>query len=282
MLKKLLKYEWKSTNKIGGLLMLTGVGIGILGCLTILIVSNFINNDAAIAGFGALLGIMALVVFALCLVSIIYGGFIYLGVKFYKSMYGDEGYLMHTLPVTTHQLLLSKTIIAGIWSFLFSFLVVLVYIGFGSTVAAVSGADLGEALGILFRGFAEAFGEMDLDDKLLFIAIIVMYIISFFTGMTALFGCFTVGQLFRKHRGIMGLLCYVLFLVVNWFASMICNTALFLGEFGGRYDSELYHTADPFTYVLARMALGMLLNILMGVGMYFVAYYINEKKLNLE
>lgn len=35
--------------------------------------------------------------------------------RFYKNLLGSEGYLMHTLPVTVHQLIWSKLIAAVVW-----------------------------------------------------------------------------------------------------------------------------------------------------------------------
>ena len=42
--------------------------------------------------------------------------------RFYKSMYGREGYLTHTLPVTSNKLILSKVISATIISFTTAFI----------------------------------------------------------------------------------------------------------------------------------------------------------------
>ena len=47
---------------------------------------------------------------------------IYIAVRFYKNLYTDEGYLMHTLPVTPRQLLVSKLTVGSLWSFLVTIL----------------------------------------------------------------------------------------------------------------------------------------------------------------
>ena len=59
------------------------------------------------------------------LIAVSLGITIYLAVHFYKTMYTDEGYLTHTLPVGGRELLWSKLIPMAAWSLLTMLVVVL-------------------------------------------------------------------------------------------------------------------------------------------------------------
>lgn len=122
MLGKLIKYEWKSIYKLCSILLGAMILTSLLGCIilrTPLVVELF-RSSSSIAytemqQTALVLMIMAgAVMYVLILMAVTYGILIYMGVHFYKSMYTDEGYLTHTLPVTGQQLLNSKIPVSGI------------------------------------------------------------------------------------------------------------------------------------------------------------------------
>lgn len=110
MLRKLLKYEFYATGRyilpILAVLLLTSAAAG----LSIRVLGSP-NAGRAASAFAAIfvvlffLSVMALA--AVTVVVIVY--------RFYKNLLDKEGYLMHTLPVTVHQLLWSKLIVAVVW-----------------------------------------------------------------------------------------------------------------------------------------------------------------------
>lgn len=105
MLRKLIKYDLKVFGKI--MIPLWGVMI-ILGLIRG-IQSQFDN-----ASFVKEIVLIFYFIFIVNLIIIIQ--------RFYKSMYGQEGYLTHTLPITANKLILSKVISATIISFTTAFL----------------------------------------------------------------------------------------------------------------------------------------------------------------
>lgn len=105
MLRKLIKYDLKVFGKI--MIPLWGVMI-ILGLIRG-IQSQFDN-----ASFIKEIVLIFYFIFIVNLIIIIQ--------RFYKSMYGQEGYLTHTLPITANKLILSKVISATIISFITAFL----------------------------------------------------------------------------------------------------------------------------------------------------------------
>lgn len=113
MLGKLIKNEFKSTaHSMFGVFMAAGVTF-----LVMLLVFLFKVRALMILS-SVVLGAIAVAVLIITMFSIIS--------MFNKSLYGAQGYLSFTLPVTGKQLLASKTIVSLIWvsiSFLFAILV---------------------------------------------------------------------------------------------------------------------------------------------------------------
>ena len=110
MLKQLLKYEFKATKSLYFGLYLA------LALLSVVLGVSFRQENAWAdnTNFGRLEVILMVlylsVIFAiavLCFVSMVQ--------RFYKNLLGREGYLMHTLPVTETQLILSKLITSMVW-----------------------------------------------------------------------------------------------------------------------------------------------------------------------
>lgn len=110
MLKQLLKYEFKATKSLYFGLYLA------LALLSVVLGVTFRQENARVdnTNFGRLEVILMVlylsVIFAiavLCFVSTIQ--------RFYKNLLGREGYLMHTLPVTETQLILSKLLTSMVW-----------------------------------------------------------------------------------------------------------------------------------------------------------------------
>ena len=108
MLKQLLKYEFKATGRVYGGLYLA------LAVLSVLLGVSFRGKTILPenAGQVTLLLILAYVlvlvaIAVLCIVTMIQ--------RFYQNLLGREGYLMHTLPVTESQLILSKLLSTMVW-----------------------------------------------------------------------------------------------------------------------------------------------------------------------
>ena len=120
MLGKLMKYEWKNIWKAGTLMLLGMLVVTVIGCVVLRMPgvaeffdSNDVNGAQAwlvISSFAA-----TLILYVIMLLASTWGMLIFLGIRFYRSMYTDEGYLSHTLPVTANQLFLSKVLVSGVW-----------------------------------------------------------------------------------------------------------------------------------------------------------------------
>ncbi len=114
MLKKLLKYDWKSVSLLllilhGILLVYTLIGrLGIaFGISTP--ADTLVSSVTTVYGIAAGLYILVYVLF---IFAIVVATYVYLAIRFQKNLFSDEGYLTHTLPVSPAKLIWSKMLVA--------------------------------------------------------------------------------------------------------------------------------------------------------------------------
>lgn len=119
MLGKLIKHEFKATGR--KLLPLCAA------CLVLGTLANLALRMEAIHSSDALqvVSTIILILFGISILAVTVGGFVILVLRFRDNLLTDEGYLMFSLPVSPHQLLLSKIITAALWCLIFMAVVLL-------------------------------------------------------------------------------------------------------------------------------------------------------------
>lgn len=288
MLGKLIKYEWKSVYKIGCVLLLTIFAVTLLG--SIMMRMPFVTDVfAATNGNGyasdqqafiTLFGMtVSFVLYVLLLVGAIYGITIYLGVHFYKTMYTDEGYLTHTLPVTPHQILISKILVGGLWQIIINVTMILsvavLVTVFGGTIFQSTHTDM--SIFEVWEQIGEGFMELNYllgsgAFRHYIIGMILLLLTTPFTGLMTMFGAFTLGQTSSKHKVMMGILCYVgLLFITNILKAMVQMLIAFAVQ-----------DIDGNTILVVQNDALVIVSVILGVVMYFVSHLIISKHLNLE
>lgn len=287
MLGKLIKHEWKSVYKIGCVMLIAVLSVTLIGCLyfsTPMWRELFIGTSevddfaAAIAG---LIGMGSLLVSVVMVTGAMYGMMIYLGVRFFRSMYTDEGYLAHTLPVTPHQLLGSKLIVGGIWVLIVnvaSILSILVMI-FSMIASIMEGAmpemNVWNAMQKLLDEFVVMYEtELGMDMVHYAVTMILTVIIGAFSGIMTIYGALTIGQLSRKHKAMMGILTFFGFGLVYMIIGMVVSMVSMASAITQGTNGEVSMNA-PYDGSL-------IISIITGVALYFLSCFIIKKKLNLD
>ena len=297
MLGKLMKYEWKNIWKAGTLMLLGMLVFTVIGCVVLRMPGGVVtglldNNDinATQSWFVLSSFVATLILYVIMLLASTWGMLIFLGIRFYRSMYTDEGYLSHTLPVTANQLFLSKILVSGVWYLFIS-------IGIGISVVALVVSlmtgllNIGELSSVLtqYNGniwefLADAFYELgrtyeeEMGINLLHygITLLLTYVAGPFITMVTLFGALTIGQLSSKHKGFMGILTYA---GVTILSSIIGSTVQSAFMFG----TNVMSSSGGFS-VTTNMAydINVITSLLIAAIMYGVSYYIMNRKLNLD
>ena len=118
MLRKLVKYELKSIYKFFFVLYAIIIAASITFISTIKTSSDALEVLGFSSGLLCMFGMIALSV----------GLLVFTITRFNRSLLGDEGYLMFTIPTSTHNIIWSKAIAILIFNLLSVFVVVLVMI----------------------------------------------------------------------------------------------------------------------------------------------------------
>ena len=225
----------------------------------------------AIGIFEFITGLMYFAVF----VALIVATLVIVIMRFYKGLLGDEGYLMHTLPVKPWQLITSKGIIAALIvmiSVLVAFLSILV-------LAGVSGLEtIPEMFGAL-----GAIWEEEPRMVLVIVEAIILLVLSVLKSVYQIYAALAIGQLANKHRILLSLGAYIgismimsiLFLLIVA-ASDSVGTISWLSVFIANNDS------DPFA--ISQMAIGIMfvLTAVQLAAFHVVTERILSLKLNLQ
>ncbi len=279
MLKKLFAHEWKDTWRLMAILNAAVILLTLCG----LIVFNkkglgqlFEGIDRyegsagfIIAGVGTYTFIYFVMIAALSITSTLY-----FFIRFYKNLYTDQGYLMHTLPVTEHELIWSKTFVAMIWRVISTVVAVAAVF---TLIASMIGKDFWDGLGEAFDEISVNIGSGKgvLVIVLFLIGSIASTLFSIFMGYTAV----SIGQQFAKNRALASIGVY---LGMNFAINLITN--LFTqGIVIGMSYSETVNRWEPTenTFIIAFL-IGDLIVIAASAGLYALTHHFMKKKLNLE
>ena len=110
MLKQLMKYEFKATKSLYFGLYLA------LALLSVVLGVSFRQENAGADHTNFVrLEVVLMVLYLSVIFAIAVLCFVSTVQRFYKNLLGREGYLMHTLPVTETQLILSKLLTSMVW-----------------------------------------------------------------------------------------------------------------------------------------------------------------------
>lgn len=181
-----------------------------LGILWAAVLVSSIFLGVAERGFGNLfsdgnmiastLNVIFTFVFAASFVAMLVGTIIVIILRFYRGLLGEEGYLMHTLPVKTWQLITAKGVVAAgivVVSILVSILALIISAGiYGAEVVQVF-KDIGLAIRecpmSLLAGFE----------------LLVLMILWILTKVYEVYASMSIGQLAGKHRALLSIGAYV-------------------------------------------------------------------------
>lgn len=260
MLGKLMKYEWKSTWKLLVPANLLIVIMTFFACVTVRIDFFEYNNNAV--NFAA---VMIILMYVLSMFVAMIGSAIYLIYHFYSSTYGDQGYLLHTLPVDKHHIIIAKVVVSAAWVLISSFLV---YV----SVLFLFNADrdiLSQFIDVLEGMVARTY-----DDKISGFAII-MALIALLVEMLArvlkVTACISLGQISSNHK----LLAAFAFYFAIYIAQQIVNTFHFV-VLGYIYDKTgTWEIGPSWEYAL-------ITGLIYTVVFYLITWYVMDRKLNLD
>ncbi|OFK85226.1 hypothetical protein [Streptococcus sp. HMSC056C01] len=168
--------------------------------------------------------------------------------RFKGSVYDRQGYLTLTLPVSEHQIILSKLLGAFIWSLASSLVFILsIYI-----ILVLTGANFLDifSLEYLFKFYVDSFWLS-----------VISFILSTVASILCIYLAISIGQLFNEYRTALAVLAYIVIQTILGFVGLNL-----------RIDID-YNWMISFEIVK---------DLILSVAFYLGTYYILKNKVNLQ
>ncbi len=264
MFGKLLKYDFRSMLKQFAFIWPAALVLAIVNRFTLDGLDSTSSVGETTAG-------IAMLVYVAILISMFIVAVIFVIQRFYKGLLGDEGYLMHTLPVEPWQLIGSKlacALVVTVVNILVAILSILLIVPWAAS-------DLKE----LFEGFQYLFAHWNIQATQIMIAMlefILFSLTSFAVGYLQLYLSMAIGHLFNKNRVAMSVIAFI---AIQVLLSILGNilarplSDLIYPAFSSLDGMPAYHTS-MWILIAGEMILA---------AVYFVGTeYILRKRLNLE
>ena len=271
MLAKLIHFEFKSTYKLFLILIgaefLLSIVLGVSVNTNLKIMSDrlaydpFYTSNSSTVSFILVLMVVG-IVFATFMM--IFGSSVQ---RFHKNLLSGQGYLMHTLPVTTWQLVLSKVIAYLIYVVLFVLAQIIslfgLLIGSGQFIDVIRSID--------FYWVERVIREiLNLD----FLQVCLTYLFSASRFLLLIYLCYAMGNLFPEHRLLVGIATFVILGVV--IPSLLNLPSILVYTFGA------VSIMNAFYYGMNYQTVTLLYTLIMNVVLFAATVYILHYHLNLE
>ena len=264
---KLMKFEFKQNT-----LSYLGLFLIFLSLAFVVpVVHREMNAD--------LISIMLQTVFVVLAVVIVIGIFVNAGRTYVNSMFKRPGYLTMTLPVNSHQLILSKIIPSMVWMILSLVVVVAgVFIFVFTSFDDMTITMLMDTFGDMFNLWGQMLMEYSFE--------CILYVVGLLGGLTkimvTLFMCLTIAHTswIKNHRIAVAVVLFVGIqllsgnLVINGESYSIAGSLL---ETFVIYDFDSY-----FQYYSTQLLVSTVLQWIQCAIPYAVIWYCLEKKLEIQ
>lgn len=251
MLGKYIKNEFKDTSKIMLILSAIIIGLTVIGRIGMTeVVSSFGSLNVISTMFNS---IYVLGILACCLLS-----FIYMADYFYKTMFGDTGYLTHTLPLKKHTIINVKLLVWFVWNFIIAFLVF-------ESILILGGSEYGVIdLNVKLGGILKNFGSIN---------IIFIMLLGFISQILEFMFCFSIGQLSNEHKVGFAVLAYIVVKIIGQILGFIFlfNSKMIISD--TMQLEEILNSTSLYAYIVTGISIAIY---------YFGTLYLSKNKLNLK
>ncbi|MBO5373620.1 MAG: hypothetical protein J6A75_13020 [Lachnospiraceae bacterium] len=270
MLGKLYKHEFKETAKPLIPLNLVLIVFTIIGA--IMLGTDILQNESF-----EILAVTCMMLYIMSIFTVFIVTMVYLTIRFYKTMYSRQGYLTHTLPVSTGSIINTKIIVSSLWMFVSMIITgmsvfILVKVTAGSELDA---AAFQEAVTV----FPEIFG-MELAEFVIWM--IVLCVISCIASVLMLFVSLSIGQLFHQHRVLASIIAYVVIYIIQQIIGTVSVLIMGIGNLDELAMDTASSTLNMASFYRGTFWMGLIQSLIFGIIFYVLCHYFTKKKLNLE
>ena len=273
MVGKLIKHEFRATARVMLLVYAVLAAAAVLANLSIRFMDT--TNNA----FLRFLFVLVTALFSTGVVAAVVITAVVMIVRFYRSLLKEQGYLMHTLPVSVHGHIWSKLIVSLVW---FAATFVLVWLLILATLLIQSGTQLGDLFAEMptMKEIVQALREEGMTPgslTVLGLEGVAYVILSCLTLCLHFYAAMSLGQMFSKKQV---LLSIVFFIAIN-IAFNILET--FTGA-SLLQHSQMFEVDTLPRILTAMQAVGggaILLKLVQGAILYAATFLPLKYRLNL-
>ncbi len=276
MTGKLIKYEIRSSIRLIGLIWIALLAVSVLLGIVMGIFDRLMQAHGAIAVLGKLLSVIPPLLYAGIFIAMFVITVLLVLLRFYKGLLGDEGYLMHTLPVKPWQLITAKGVVAAgvvIVSSIVAVLSIMILVGFDD----FSG---------MMRGIGNMLESLADEPKYILVVIegVILMVLSALQSVYRIYAAMAIGQLADKYRALASLAAYIainIALTVLFVAIILIGDATGLDYVLGRWLMGVDFTEKTFTIIQMTMGAMFLVTVVQLAAFHVITERILSLKLNL-
>lgn len=259
MFLRLVKHELRESFRLllpvfGGLLLMAGLARGSIALLEGV-------NDAAMR----VVGVTFVVFFFLGCGAAVVLTAVFLIQRFTRSVYGDEGYLTNTLPVSTHAILLSRLLVSAL-AVLACYCAIAV-----SVLLCLAGVRF---LQELHDTVGSIFGHVELDLSGAVLKSVATGTVGLLTMILQIFAAVAMGHSCNRSKTGMSILFYFALAIGKSLISNLCTALLRSGAL--QSASVTFQSAVDFS-----MLYSLAWNLVFCGVFYFLAWFMTRRHLNL-
>lgn len=257
MLGKLLKYDFRAMWKQFSIIWPAALVIALINRFTLPF-----NTKGGLVANNELVAVITMSVFVGVLCAMFVVAMVFVLTRFYKGLLGDEGYLMHTLPVQTWQLILSKLICALAVTILNVVVSMLAMV----LMMPIDWTDLFDV--IMWQRLVQGLAQQP-DAILYLVEFFLMVIMAMALMIVVVYLSMAIGHLFHRRRIFMSVVAFfAIDIVGNIVLTLLANTGL---------AYEITTLGGHLSFWI-----GIVLLAIPAVVLFLATSYILKNRLNLE
>ena len=275
MLSKLLKYEFKATGRT-----YIGLYLAVLAAAALLGVSfrvpAFLVHTAPIA--------VLMIVYLALVVAVVVITVLTIVQRFTRNLLGHEGYLMHTLPVSSAQLILSKLISSVVWT-LCSLLFIVLSFGLFSlfgTMTSSALAELMKSLSSYLPEIGKLLGTVAKGYGFTLVLMVLEWLASLVCALLCLYTACMIGHQCRQHVAAFVVLNVVQNQLLNLLPYNTGSTGLNLVFSTTAGDGSVVYTVSGNKSYLWAVLAALAADLVLCAVYFAVTNWLMQNKLDLE
>ncbi|WP_304181234.1 hypothetical protein [Leptotrichia trevisanii] len=275
-LGKLIKYDFMDVSK---LIIPFYIGMGVMGIVIRIFWFVLLNEkiDERVRISTGVFQVMSYFGYVIAIIGIILMTYYAVIIRYYRSIYGNEGYLTNTLPIETYEIILAKLLTFLSW-FVVNGIIIFFTFWFIIPVEGIFKANI-------FRPEVLREIEMFLRHSVgtaLIIGIISMLVMTI-EKILFLFLCVSIANMVKSYRILTGIGAYIILGgIIGLIKQVILTFTYIFDKNYGNYGNSEWEVLRTFENVF-NTNLGMLFtSIVFSVILFFVINYLLKNKLNLE